>query len=283
MNHLKFQIETHELGNNMGITIRRKARVGFGAATAMALTLGGALLLSSPAQAAAPSYTTITAESCISETARSVTWNIGVWPTITAGTAVITDQDRSFIELADGSTVEYNGPVTTSAALASNGDALLTVSGIPANATRFIMMFIVDGNMIGSVAGSLTTDCMPEPEVVVVPPVVVPSPPVVVPSPPVVVPSPPVVVPSPPVVVPSPPVVVPATIDPVVASAAPAPVATTVAQPAPRTEAPSSLALTGTDDVVPLSSAGIVILLGGVAALLFSRRRAATIAARRPQ
>ena len=276
MNHLKFQIETHELGNNMGITIRRKARVGFGAATAMALTLGGALPPSSPAQAAAPSYTTITAESCISETARSVTWNIGVWPTITAGTAVITDQDRTFIEPADGSTVEYNGPVTTSAALASNGDALLTVSGIPANATRFIMMFIVDGNMIGSVAGSLTTDCMPEPEVVVVPPVVVPSPPVVVPSPPVVVPSPPVVVPSPPVVVPE-------TIDPVVVSAAPAPVATTVAQPAPRTEAPSSLALTGTDDVVPLSSAGIVILLGGVAALLFSRRRAAAIAARRPQ
>lgn len=276
MNHLKIQIETHELGNNMGITLRRKARVGFGAATAMALTLGGALLLSSPAQAAAPSYTTITAESCISETTRSVTWNIDVWPTITAGTAVITDQDRSFIELADGSTVEYNGPVTTSAALASNGDALLTVSGIPANATHFIMMFIVDGNMIGSVAGSLTTDCTPEPEVVVVPPVVVPSPPVVVPSPPVVVPSPPVVVPSPPVVVPE-------TIDPVVVSAAPAPVATTVAQPAPRTEAPSSLALTGTDDVVPLSSAGIVILLGGVAALLFSRRRAAAIAARRPQ
>ena len=52
MNHLKFQIETHELGNNMGITIRRKARVGFGAATAMALTLGGALLLRSPAEAA---------------------------------------------------------------------------------------------------------------------------------------------------------------------------------------------------------------------------------------
>ncbi|MBC9935379.1 MULTISPECIES: hypothetical protein [unclassified Leucobacter] len=143
----------------MRVQQQRRLRMRINVAAALTLAGVGALMLSTPAQASAPSITALVSETCLDVHTKSATWNIGAWQAITDGTAVITGGDRAILEYADGSISTPNLPLSTSAVVDANGNALLTVSGLPATATKAVVMFIINGNMIGSVSGTLTKDC----------------------------------------------------------------------------------------------------------------------------